>query len=357
MDKSSNFMIICFTRLFYIHLRIYYKPANTMKKNLLSSLAMLAAVTMLTLSGCEDTVIIEIVQYPGCGQDDGGSSGNQDSQDGSGLGNNLVGFHASVESLNLATKSMSPIGTGTRVMIYAFHGSTDDATSTSAVARGSYTAKQTGTLTGDSGYKMLLTNGIFDFYAVSTNTDDFPPVFSNGISPALKNGVDYLWWNEDNYDVAGSQVTVPVVLNHSATQVSIEIDTYGDGVYVQSIVSATISVPKPGAVMDLSTGIIPPATEYDAAPAAMGVNGLKLQYTMLPLKTDQPMKLTLNLKLNGEPDVKKYEVDVPVPDGELAAGNSYRFRAVIDGDDVTFPQVGVTDWVDVDETGNPLYPH
>ena len=45
------------------------------------------------------------------------------------------------------------------------------------------------------------------------------------------------------------------------------------------------------------------------------------------------------------------------PDGELAAGNSYRFRAVINGDDVTFPQVGVSDWVDVDETGNPLYPH
>lgn len=147
------------------------------------------------------------------------------------------------------------------------------------------------------------------------------------------------------------------MLNHSATQVSIEIDTYGNGVYVQSIASATITVPKPGAQMDLSTGVIPPATEYDTAPAAMGINGLKLQYTMLPLKTDQPMKLTMNLMLNGEPDVKKYEVDVPVPEGELAAGNSYRFRAVINGDDVTFPQVGVSDWVDVDETGNPLYPH
>ena len=78
---------------------------------------------------------------------------------------------------------------------------------------------------------------------------------------------------------------------------------------------------------------------------------------MLPLKIDQPMKLVLKLHANGEPDVKTYEVDVPVPDGELAAGNSYRFRAVIDADNVSFPQVGVSDWVDVDETGNPLYPH
>ena len=50
-------------------------------------------------------------------------------------------------------------------------------------------------------------------------------------------------------------------------------------------------------------------------------------------------------------------VQVPVPDGQLQAGNSYRYLAVIDANTVTFPSVGVTDWVDVDETGNPLYPH
>ena len=127
--------------------------------------------------------------------------------------------------------------------------------------------------------------------------------------------------------------------------------------YVQEIVSATITVSKPGAAMDLSTGVIPAATEYAESPAQMGINGLKLQYTMLPLKSEDPMKLTIQLKANGEPDVKTYEVDVDLPDGELKAGNSYKFRAVINADNVTFPQVGVSDWVDVDETGNPLYPH
>lgn len=309
--------------------------------------AVFAAVVLAVSPACTKVFIIEC----GSKMEDGGSAG----QTGSGLGSNLVGFHASVESLNM-TKSMSPISADTRVLIFAYHGSTDEATSTSAVARGTYIAQQSGTLTGDSGYRMLLSNGVFDFYAVSTNTSDFPPVFSNGISAALVNGVDYLWWNTDNYEVSGAQVTVPIVLNHSATQVSFEIDG-GDGIYVQDIVSATITVPKPGAKMDLSTGVIPPATEYDANPAAMGINGLKLQYTMLPLQTDQPMKLVLKIHANGEPDVKSYEVDVPVPDGELAAGNSYLFRAVIEADNVSFPQVGVSDWVDVDETGKPLYPH
>lgn len=326
-----------------------------------------AIITIMTglaalsaLASCTDIIVIECmypqtaVPAPSPDQDD--DNGSSDDGSGSGLGNNLIGFHASVESLNIATRAMSPISVSTKVMIYAYHGSTSDATSTSAVARGSYTAQQTGTLTGDSGYKMMLTNGNFDFYAVSTNTSDIPPVFSNGISSALSNGVDYLWWNVDNYDVAGAQVTVPIVFNHSATQVSFEIDN-GEGMYVHDIVSATITVSKPGATMDLSTGVIPAATEYAGTPAQMGINGLKLQYTMLPLKTDEPMKLTLQIHANGEPDAKQYEVDVPLPDGELKAGNSYRFKAVINADNVTFPQVGVSDWVDVDETGNPLYPH
>ena len=328
-------------------------------KSLISAIITSAAgLTALSgMAGCTDIIVIEcmhpqaIVPAPDTDQDDNGGSDS-----GSGLGSNLIGFHASVESLNIATKSMSPISADTKVMIYAYHGSTDEATSTSAVARGSYTAQQTGTLTGDSGYKMMLSNGNFDFYAVSTNTSAVPPVFSNGISSGLSNGVDYLWWNVDNYDVAGAQVTVPIVFNHSATQVSFEID-HGEGMYVQEIVSATITVSKPGAAMDLSTGVIPAATEYAESPAQMGINGLKLQYTMLPLKSEDPMKLTIQLKANGEPDVKTYEVDVDLPDGELKAGNSYKFRAVINADNVTFPQVGVSDWVDVDETGKPLYPH
>ena len=321
-----------------------------MKINKLSFVAAVLAAIMTVFAGCSKIYIIE---YAGNDASDNTDQGSQD--DGTGLGTNLVGFHASVESLNM-TKSMSPISADTRVTVFAYHGSTEETASTSAVARGTYIAQQAGTLTGDGGYKMLLSNGVFDFYAVSTNTSAMPPVFSNGVSAKLVNGVDYLWWNVNNYDVTGSQVTVPVVLNHSATQISFEID-HGDGMYVQDIVSATITASRPGAQMNLSTGVIPPATEYDTTPAQMGVNGLKLQYTMLPLQTDQPMKLVLNIHANGEPDVKTYEVDVPVPDGALAAGNSYRFRAVINADNVEFPQVGVTDWVDVDETGNPLYPH
>ena len=49
-------------------------------------------------------------------------------------------------------------------------------------------------------------------------------------------------------------------------------------------------------------------------------------------------------------------MDVSVPGGELKAGDSYLFNAIIDGNTVTFSSVNVKNWTEVDETGNPLYP-
>lgn len=311
---------------------------------------MLLLAAALLLGGCSKTTIT--IDEGGTSSADG-SSGSSDNDESA--ADNLVGFHATVESVDM-TRSMSPIAAGTVVTVYAYHGATNEAHTTSAMARGNYTAQQAGTLTGESGYKMYLSNGTFDFYAVSSNTDYVPPAFRMGTSVALSNGVDYLWWGCSDYEINGSQVTVPIVFNHSATQVSFDIEA-GTGVVLQSIASATITVPQPGASMDLTTGIITPATEYAAQPASMGINGLRLQYTMLPLQTTSPMTLSLTLNMNYDPTPHVYSVQVPVPDGALKAGNSYRYLAVIDANTVTFPSVGVTDWVDVDETGNPLYPH
>lgn len=307
--------------------------------------------------GCsKDTITIDCSsQYATSSSGSSDDSGGSDSSGDEGAATNLVGFHATVESLNM-TRSMSPIAADTRVTIYAFHGATNDATTTAPMARGSYVAQAAGMLSGTNGYKMYLSNGVFDFYAVSINSNVSPPTFSNGVSGPLSNGVDYLWWKCTDYDINASQVTVPIVLNHSATQVVVEVSA-GTGVVLQQIVSATISQPQTGAVMNLADGVISPATSYASQPASMGVNGLRAQYIMLPLETDTPMTLTLSLNVNYDPTPRTYTVQVPVPDGALAAGNSYLFSAIIDANTVTFPNVGVTDWTPVDETGNPLYPH
>ena len=68
------------------------------------------------------------------------------------------------------------------------------------------------------------------------------------------------------------------------------------------------------------------------------------------------MTLTLEIETDGDNDSKIYSVQVPVPNGELKAGASYRFSAVINGSSVSIPSVSVKDWTEIDETGNPLYP-
>ena len=330
-----------------------------MKSTLYSAIlfvAVISAMALLSGGSTKNYITIESNGMVNGSSGNGGESGSDTGNDNlDGDGTNLVGFHATLESMNM-TRSMSPISANTLVTIFAYHGATDNATSTAPMARGDYIAQQAGMLTGVSNYKMYLSNGLFDFYAVSTNSSAKMPTFSNGVSGALQNGVDYLWWRCADYEVSGSQVTVPIVFNHSATQVVFELEA-GTGVALQQIVSATITPPQTGATMDLTTGVIAPATEYGTVPASMGINGLTAQYTMLPLQTTSPMVLTLSLNLNYDPTPHEYSVEVPVPDGALQAGSSYLFKAIIDADAVTFPSVEVTDWTTVDETGNPLYPH
>lgn len=301
----------------------------------------------LFTDGCSETHIT--IESNGTTSDPSGSSGGGDGT------TNLVAFHATLESLNM-TRSMSPIAANTLVTVYAFHGETDNATSTAPMARGNYVAQQAGMLTGVSDYKMYLSNGLFDFYAVSTNSATRFPTISNGISGALQNGVDYLWWGCANYAISSTQVTVPIVFNHAATQIVIELSA-GEGVVLQQIVSATITPPQAGASLDLTTGTITPTTEYATVPAAMGINGMRLQYTMLPLQSASPMTLTMSINLNYDPTPHEYSVSIPVPDGGFQGGNSYLYQAIIDANTVSFPTVDVNDWNTVDESGNPLFPH
>ena len=155
--------------------------------------------------------------------------------------------------------------------------------------------------------------------------------------------------------ITAQQFWIPTVFRHSASQVSFEV-VAGEGVTLDLLVSATITPTEPGARMDLTTGLIPSAVGCDKGTAAMGINGTLAQYIMLPLKTSEPMKAGFTVLTNGESASRTYTVDVPVPDNVLIAGNSYRFKAVIRGSEITLPSVGVTDWVDVDETGKPLHP-
>lgn len=300
------------------------------------------AGVILLFSGCSKNTII--LEYGG--DDDNTGSGSNGKT-------TLVTFNASIEGRNLLTKAMSPMEKGIQNRLFAFR-LPDSNTKEAPAAEGLYITSSPGILIGTDGYKMYLDNGIYNFYAVSDNFSTIPPVFTNGQSEPLFNGIDYLWWHNTQQDVTSTQIQIPIVYLHAATQVVFEISG-GDSIKIDKLLSATITPPEPGASMELATGTIPATGVYGKADK-MGINGLLCQYIMLPLETTVPMTLTLELLINGESAPHEYTANVFVPDGALEAGNSYLFSAVIDGLSITFPSVSIKHWTDVDETGKPVYP-
>ena len=296
---------------------------------------------VLFITGCsKNTIIFE----EGGNNSEGNNSSNK----------TLVTFDASIEDRNLLTRAMAPMKKGIQNRLYAFTSAKGNSLDGVPAAEGLYITSAPGTLIGSEGYKMYLESGTYDFYAVSDNFSTIPPMFTSGQSEPLFNGIDYLWWHSPQQDVISTQIRIPIVYLHAATQIVIEVSA-GDSIILNKLVSATITSSKSGASLNLATGVIPPSLTYGETDK-MGINGNLAQYIMLPLKTTAPMTVTLDVMVNHDNSSRTYTVQAPIPDGELKAGNSYLYSAIIEGNSVTFPQVYIKNWTEVDETGKPLYP-
>jgi len=300
--------------------------------------------SLLILVGCSKNEINIYGTLPG---NSGADNGQQPTQD----DDALITFSATLESRKV-TRSMSPMPKGLVSQVYAFK--TNDSNLDEAAAEGLYSTASAGVLTGLKGYKMYLSNGTYNMYAFSENSSTYPPTLIDGVSAPLANGIDYLWWENPEQDIVTSQIHMPIVFQHVATQVVINLSA-GEGLKLDSLVSASILPPTPGATLDLRTGIIESTTTYDTTPLDMGKNGLLAQAIVLPTRATTPMSLTLKVLADGETTPRTYTAGIPIP-GKLAGGFSYVFSAVIDGNSVSFPNVTIKDWTEIDESGNPIYP-
>ncbi|MDD3036666.1 fimbrillin family protein [Bacteroides sp.] len=322
-------------------------------KFLLTKYLAVSALAILLLGSCsKNNIYIDVITPDG--KDNNGNSGSDDNDNGNPVQErSLVTFTASIEGRNL-TRAMSPMGRGLQSWLAAYKANTRDTINGAPVEEGDYVTSSPGVLTGIQGYKMYLSNSVYSFYAVSCNNENPAPVFTKGISEPLSNGVDYLWWTALHQDVTSSQISIPITFQHAATQVVVTING-GENITLNKIISATITPTKPGSIMDLSTGIISSGIGFDS-PVAMGINDFTIQYIMLPLKSSDPITLTMELLVNGENIARTYTTSITPPNSNLKGGNSYLFRAIVNENSVSFANVSVKDWTDVDESGNPLYP-
>lgn len=298
----------------------------------------------------------DIIINIGNGSESGipGGSGNGNTGNDSVTGTlNKVNFWANIESLK-STKTLSAFSEGrfATVYVYPAGGSMEQ----SPLFNNLYTTNSPGTLTPVNS-AIYLSDGSYNIYSVATNqTSNMDPVFDKGESASvLQNGIDYLWWGTVGQTIETSPENLQIVFRHACAQVVVKL-VAGNGVTINSTQSATIMPPLNTASMNLSTGIITPATSFSSTPLAMGVSNNICQATILPLNNVTSIAATFNLLINGETSTRNFEVKIPVPAEGFTYGNSYLYEAIVSSNTISFNQVSVINWVVVDETGTPLYP-
>ena len=106
--------------------------------------------------------------------------------------------------------------------------------------------------------------------------------------------------------------TCPLFFQHIATQVVVDLSA-GEGLQLDSLVSAIILPPTPGASLDIETGIIEATDTYDTTPLNMGKNGFLAQAIVLPTRATTPMSMTLKILADGETTPRTYTGSIPIP--------------------------------------------
>ena len=150
-----------------------------------------SALAMLLLGACSKNNIYIDLADPNEENGNGHPSGNDSGNDNGNPSqkSTLVTFSASVEGRNI-TRAMSPMGKGLQSWLCAYLSNTSNIITGNPIAEGTYITSSPGVLAGNNGYKMYLSNNIYNFYAVSCNSKNPAPTFTNGISAPLSNGVD-----------------------------------------------------------------------------------------------------------------------------------------------------------------------
>ncbi|MGL4292258.1 MAG: BF2992 family fimbrillin-A clan protein [Bacteroidales bacterium] len=283
----------------------------------------------------------------------GSNTGNGGSNEGDGSNKAYpITFNAMLESLNLS-KSISAFPKNKFATVWVYNNGA--AVSTTPLENANFVSKSAGALSA-VGTGIALPNGEYDFYSVATNSStDKTPTFTGGVSSALSNGIDYLWWSLPKYQISSAPANIHIIYSHSCTQIVIKLKG-GTGITINSVESAKVTPPTTESTMALSTGIIPPATTLSSDYMNLGISQDVCQATILPVKSSTPFTVIFDIKVNNESFTREYKVNMPLPGNELVAGNSYLFEAIVDASTVTFPQVSVINWVTVNEEGKPLYP-
>ncbi len=264
---------------------------------------------------------------------------------------NIISFQPSVHGYASTGISSTPFPEGNMAQIFAW----DVGVQLSQYRY--YRAMSPGTLSPVE-LPLELVNGLYDFYAVSVNSPEKPPVFLYSVASDISNGVDYLWYRVRDQIIV-NPTTIPIQFKHCGSQIIINSVNAGDEKVVDWVSAATMAAPvlNKQTTWNLYNGVIGAATEFSMmAPLNMTAYGLTCQQLIIPVSGVSSFYVYLQMKLWNEDEIRGYPLTLPIPDNELQAGKSYHYEILFSKDTVTVSTVNIASWIEVDEYGNPLYP-
>lgn len=312
----------------------------------------LCLISFLLLIGCNKQTIIQQIISPGITP---GTNPNDTTGTIKPNGSYTIKFKAGTNTFNTKAQGVSALQPNRYVSIYCFDYLEDFKDSLT------YSTVRAGVLSPIMGNQLKTDAGNYEFYAIGVaNSPILPPEFtdlySGLISTGIDNGIDYIYSSIINKEITQDQ-DLTLVMTHMCSQVIIDIESANDNT-LDSLSAVTIAPPlNTNSLMSLFTGKITQSKSLmDYAPLNMNIVGTSCNQILLPLNYSGTLPLTFTAYFNGSKTGKKYTANIPLVDSQLIAGNSYKYLIEIGESTVTFSNVVITNWVEVDETGTPIDP-
>ena len=272
-------------------------------------------------------------------------------------------FEADVLSMVTRTNSSDPIQTDRFLDIYVYTGGNFTKTYP-------YQSSSLGVLSSLTGSPMSLATGSYVFYTPAVNTKNIRvPAFTNGTATSLSNKTDYVWSTKLLAVTGGTDQQVDLSLSHSCVQIVVQVlsNNVTLNTNVTPSISITPSTVNSSSTWDLTTGVITPSTSISTA-TDMGVtlstssDTLFMgQVIMLPLIYSDDLTANFAIMMEGESTTRQYTAQLPVytnTDNVKAfrAGYSYIYKLELTSQGITFSDVTIINWIDINATGQPIVP-
>lgn len=248
-------------------------------------------------------------------------------------------------------RSLNPFPSNCMAEVYAYNNKAPNTLYRSELYYSATSGTLTPTLT-----TMNVVAGNYDFYAISCKNSNLPPVFVNGVTSDLNNGVDYLWCHITNQNVVSSSTNVPITFTHSCSQVVINLKPAVATDSIVSVVSAYIECSSDtGNTWTFNTGKITPSTSLANGKAPMQINGTQISLIMLPLNYNGALQLYVEVLYKGKNTPQNITMGLPVPSGGFVGGSSYVYLAELYSDAGELDPVLVAPWTYINNDSKPIY--